>query len=182
VIRWLGLGGWLTVVWVALWGDISFANILSGIAVATVVLVTFPLERDPRPGTFRPVAALRYVAFFAWQLVTANAQVAWEVLTPRNRENEGIICMPVVPSASQTLLTLIVNTIGLTPGTMVIDLTEHPRYLYVHVLHLDDVDDARANLMRFQDLAVRAFGSADAIAELDQLPHHPTAGSEGGQP
>ena len=179
MIRWLGIGGWLTLVWVALWGDISAANVISGMVVATLVLLSFPLERDERRGAFRPVAALRYVVFFGWQLVTANVQVAWEVLTPRNRENEGIICIPVVPSASQTLLTLIVNTIGLTPGTMVIDLTEHPRFLYVHVLHLDDVDDARANLMRFQDHAVRAFGSAGAIAELDQLPRHP-AGGEGG--
>jgi multicomponent Na+:H+ antiporter subunit E len=179
MIRHLGLGGWLTVVWVALWGDISAANVLSGMVVATLILLSFPLERDERRGAFRPLAALRFVGFFVRQLVTANVQVAWEVLTPRNRENEGIICMPVVPSGSQTLLTLIVNTIGLTPGTMVIDLTEHPRYLYVHVLHLDDVDAARANLMRFQELAVLAFGSAQAVAELDDLPQQPATG-EGG--
>jgi multicomponent Na+:H+ antiporter subunit E len=179
MIRWLGIGGWLTLVWVALWGDITAANVLSGAVVATLVLVSFPFERDERRGAFRPVAGLRFVAFFVWQLVTANVQVAWEVLTPRNRENEGILCVPVVPSASQTLLTLVVNSIGLTPGTMVIDLTERPRYLYVHVLHLDDVDEARANLMRFQELAVRAFGSAQAVAELDELPQPPATGDGG---
>ena len=179
MIRYLGLGGWLTLVWVALWGDITAANILSGAVVAALVLVSFPPERDSRSGAFRPLAAVRFLGFFIWQLMTANVQVAWEVLTPRNRENEGIVCVPVVPSASQTLLTLIVNSIGLTPGTMVIDRTEHPRNLYVHVLHLDDAEEARANLLRFQELAVRAFGSAQAVAELGSLPRSAPADGEG---
>jgi multicomponent Na+:H+ antiporter subunit E len=170
MIRWLMLSTWLTVLWAALWGEFSSANLMSGVLVAIVVLTLFPLARDERRGAFRPLAALRFVGFFLGQLFVANVQVAWEVVTPRNRENEGIVAIPVVPSCSQTVLTAVVNTIGLTPGTMVIDLTETPRVLYVHVLHLDDVDAARATLMRFQELAVLAFGSAAAIGELDALP------------
>lgn len=169
MIRWLLLGAWLTVVWAALWGEFSPANLLSGALVAIAVLVSFPTRRDERHGAFRPVAAAKFVAFFISQLVVANVQVAWEVVTPRNRENEGIVALPVVPSASPTVLSLLVNTVGLTPGTMTIDLTETPRVIYVHVLHLDDVDEARRSLMRFQELAVKAFGSTRAVAELADL-------------
>lgn len=169
MIRWLGIGGWLTAVWVALWGEISAANLISGALVATVTLVVFPLERDRLRGTLRPLAAVRYIVFFIAKLLSANIQVAWEVVTPRNRDNEGIIAIPVAPSCSQTVLMLVVNSIGLTPGTMVIDLTESPRFLYVHVLHLDDVEAERANLMRFQELALKAFGSPDAITEVAEL-------------
>jgi multicomponent Na+:H+ antiporter subunit E len=169
MIRWLGVGGWLTVAWIALWGEITVANFASGVVVATLLLVVYPLERDERRGAFRPVRGLHFVAFFIRQLVTANAQVAWEVVTPRNRDNEGIIALPVAASCTTTVLTLVVNSIGLTPGSMVIDLTESPRVLYVHILHLDDVDQARANLMRFQELAVKAFGSHEAIVEVTEL-------------
>ncbi|MGY6501664.1 MAG: Na+/H+ antiporter subunit E [Acidimicrobiales bacterium] len=170
MIRWLLLGAWLTVVWAALWGEFSPANLISGALVATAALVSFPTRRDPRGGAFRPVAAAKFLGFFLVELVIANVQVAWEVVTPRNRENEGIVALPVVPSASTTLLSLLVNTVGLTPGTMTIDLTESPRVLYVHVLHLDDPEEARRTLMRFQELAVKAFGNDRAVAELDELP------------
>lgn len=169
MIRWLGIGGWLTAVWVALWGEISAANLISGVLVATAIMLVFPLERDVLRGTLRPLGAIRYIMFFVGQLVSANVQVAWEVVTPRNRDNEGIISVPVAPSCSQTVLMLVVNSIGLTPGTMVIDLTESPRFLYVHVLHLDDVEAERANLMRFQELALKAFGSSNAIDEVADL-------------
>ena len=169
MIRRLGIGAWLTVVWAALWGEFSPANLLSGVVVAVALLLLFPLQQVPNSGQFRPLRALRFVGFFLVQLVVANVQVAWEVVTPRNRDNEGIIALPVVASCSQTVLTMLVNTIGLTPGTMVIDLTDSPRVLYVHVLHLDDIDAARATLMRFQELVVRGFGSAEAIAQLDEL-------------
>ena len=175
MIRWVFLGAWLTAVWAALWGEFSIANLLSGAVIATLILISFPFPRDPRHGAFRPLPAARFIGFFVWELMTANVQVAWEVLTPRNRENEGIIALQVVPSCSDTLLTMLVNTVGLTPGTMVIDLTDTPRVLYVHILHLDDIDDARATLMRFQELAIRAFGSDAAVAEFDALasPHTP---------
>jgi multicomponent Na+:H+ antiporter subunit E len=168
MIRYLAVGGWLTAAWAALWGEFSAANILSGIVVATVLLLVFRLEPVVEAGRFRPLRALRFIGYFLVQLVIANAQVAWEVVTPRNRDNEGIVALPVV-ACSQALLTTLVNTIGLTPGTMVIDLTESPRVIYVHVLHLDDIDQARAVLMRFQELAVRAFGSERAIDELATL-------------
>ena len=169
MIRNLARGAWLTVVWAALWGEFSPANILSGAVLAAFLLVAFPTARDPRRGTIRPIAAARFLGYFLFQLVVSNLRVAWEVLTPRNDEREAILALPVVASASPTVLSLLVNSIGLTPGTMVVDLTEDPRVLYVHVLQVHDVEAARADLWRVQQLAIRAFGSADAVAELDEL-------------
>ena len=44
---------------------------------------------------------------------------------------------------------------------MPIDLTSDPTVLYVHVLHLEDVEAVRRDILRLTDLAVRAFGSPD---------------------
>lgn len=165
----LARAAWLTVVWAALWGEFSPANLLSGAAIAAFLLLAFPTPRDPRHGTVRPLAAARFLGYFTFELVVSNLRVAWEVLTPRNDEREAILALPVVSSVSPTVLSLLVNSIGLTPGTMVVDLTEEPRVLYVHVLQVHDVESARAGLWRVQELAVRAFGSAEAVAELDEL-------------
>jgi multisubunit Na+/H+ antiporter MnhE subunit len=158
------LGAWLVVVWVALWADLSAANVASGVVVAAASLTVFPMLRPSRPGSFRPVAALRFTALFLWWVVRATLEVAWEVLTPVNRESEGIVELPVPPTCSDTVLVLLADAIGLTPGTVVVDVADDGRSVFVHVLHLDDPDAVRAGLHRLQTRLVEAFGSDEAVA------------------
>lgn len=159
----------LTAVWVALWGDVTPANIIGGIAVAIACLVIVPLDPPARHGRLRPLAALRYLAWFAKELLVANVVVAIEVVTPGNRDNEGIVALPLAPSCSPTVLMLVVNSIGLTPGTVVVDIAEDPWTLYVHVLHLDDHDEAVRDLLELERRAIEAFGSDAALVELREL-------------
>lgn len=159
----------MTGIWVGLWGDVSVANLVSGVLVALVALAITPIDSPTVRGTLRPLPALGYVAYYIRQLLLANAEVAWEVVTPHNRDNEGIIAVPYPPSCSPTLITLIVNSIGLTPGTIVVEIDESSCDLYVHVLHLDDREESRAELLELEDRAVRAFGSAAARSEMADL-------------
>lgn len=169
VTRNLLVVGLLTAVWVALWGELTPANVLSGIATAVLTLVALPLERPQRRGAFRLLPALGYGLWFAKELVVANVEVAWEVVTPRNRDNEGIIAVPLAASCSRTVMMLIVNSIGLTPGTVVVEIADDPRTLYVHVLHLDDAEAARARLADLATRALHAFGSEDSRREQAAL-------------
>lgn len=159
----------MTAIWVALWGDVSVANLLSGVVVSVAALAITPIDHPPVRGALRLVPALGYLAYYVRQLLVANAVVAWEVVTPHNRDNEGIIAVPYPPSVSPTLLTLIVNSIGLTPGTIVVEVAEEPCVLYVHVLHLDDRERSRDDLLELEQRAVRAFGSEAARGEMDAL-------------
>lgn len=164
MIRTIVLAGWLGVVWVALWAEISPANVLSGLLVAVGVLLVFPADRPPRIGHFRPVAALRFAAVFTWWILKASVEVAWEVLTPRNRDSEAIIELPIPPTCSDTVMTLLSNAIGLTPGTVVVDVADDRRSLFVHALFYDDPARTRADLLRLQTALFEAFGSDEAVA------------------
>lgn len=159
----------LVVVWVALWGEISLPNMASGVVVAVVTLILVPHDRPGPRGTFRLGPAVGFGWFFLRELVAANVEVAWEVVTPHNRENEGIISLPVPTACSPTLLMTIVNAISLTPGTAVVEIVDQPRLLFIHVLHLDDREESRSELMEFQRRAIAAFGSPTAIEELNAL-------------
>lgn len=160
VLRWL----WLVVAWVALWGDATPANLLAGAAVATGLLVVFPPDRRPR-ATVRPLAALRFAGWFLWKLVEASVVVAWEVATPRNRIREGVIAVPL-RGITPELTTFVANAISLTPGTLTLEVrTGPPTVLYVHVLHLHDVDAARREVRHLERLAARAFAPAAALGD-----------------
>jgi multicomponent Na+:H+ antiporter subunit E len=155
---------WLVVVWVALWGDLTLANVVGGVLVAGVVLALFP-SAGPRPGfTLRPWHALRFAAYFGVKLVEANAVVAWEVLTPSNASvREGVVAVPVT-GASDAVVTVLANAISLTPGTLTLAVVREPATLIVHVLHLRSVEATRDDVHRLETLVLRAFGDPATLA------------------
>lgn len=144
------------VVWSALWGDISVANTLWGAVIGLLLLVVVPLARPRRPIRIRPLAALRFAGYFVWALVRASAIVAWEVVTPGSRVNEGIVAAPL-RTRSPGLITLIASSISLTPGTLTLEIREDPPILYVHILHLRTIDETRADIRHLEDLVLAAF-------------------------
>jgi multicomponent Na+:H+ antiporter subunit E len=152
---------WLTLLWVLLWGDVSAANVLGGLAVAVVVVVVARDVSTARPTgmRFRPLAALRFAGHFLVELVKANLVLAWEIVTPRNRIHTGIVAVEL-PGASDGLVTIVADAVTLTPGTLTVEVRREPvPVLFVHVLHLRAVEDVRADVHRLRDLAERAFGS-----------------------
>lgn len=162
----LGLSAVLLGIWLMLWGEISPANVLSGVAVVAVVMLLIPETDAHRTGpTVRPVWALRFVGRVLWSLFRANSVVTLEVVRQSSRINTGIVAVPM-PGCSDGLLTLVANVLGLAPGTMPVEVTSEPPVVYVHVLHLDDVERVRADVTHLAELAIRAFGSDDALAGL----------------
>jgi multicomponent Na+:H+ antiporter subunit E len=164
----LGLGAVLVAIWVLLWGYLTMANVISGIVVVAVLLAVFPSGRARRPTyVIRPIALVRLTLYFVRNLVAANVVLAREVLSPRDRIRTGIIAVPL-HGASEGLLTLAANVTALTPGTLAIEVTKEPPTFYVHVLHLRAVEDVRRSVLQLERLIVRAFGTPDAVAALEE--------------
>jgi multicomponent Na+:H+ antiporter subunit E len=160
---------WLVLLWMGLWGQFTWANFIGGLAVAVgVVLVaaratgTTGLHRS----TVRPLATVRFALYFLVQLVKANLILAWEIVTPRNSIHTGIIGVPV-RGLNDSLITLVANAVTLTPGTVTLEVRREPEpMIYVHVLHLHDIDAVRQQVLHLEYLAVKAFGSDEALELL----------------
>jgi multicomponent Na+:H+ antiporter subunit E len=165
---------WLTLVWALLWGDLGLASLLSGLGIAVfVVLVARPTGvHGIQLTSVHPVSAVVFLGYFFVQLVKSNLQVAWEVITPRPNMNRAIISVPLHVS-TEGLVTAVGNAITLTPGTLTVDIRrddpDRPPVLYVHALHFTDVDSLRRDVLRLERLAVRAFGTKEQRAELEQV-------------
>jgi multicomponent Na+:H+ antiporter subunit E len=157
----------IVAVWVLLWDRFSLANLLSGAAVAALLLVLFPSSRRETSGhaAIRPLAVLRLGLYLVRTLVAANLTVAREALRPRPHTHTGVVAVPV-PSSSEGILTFIANVTALSPGTMTVAVDLDPPTIYLHILDLHDVDQVRASIATLEDLTVRAFGSRTAIDGL----------------
>lgn len=157
----------LVVVWVLLWGALSVANVVSGVLVVGFLLVGFPTGLpDFRRLVLRPVAVLRFAGYFVVKLLESNLVLAREVVSRTSRINTGVIEVRL-PGCSDGLIGFVANVMALTPGTMTVDARTEPPTLFVHVLQLHDVDETRREILHLRSLAVRAFGSASAIASID---------------
>lgn len=177
----LAYGAGLTVVWVLAWGSASVANVLGGMAVATVLLALAPdtwpkIDRPP----VRPVAIARLTLRVLVKLVESNVSLTREVVARRSRIKTGVVGVPL-PPCSDGLLTLVTNLLALTPGTIPIEVTRDPTVIYVHVLQLHDVEAARSEVRDLAELAFRAFGSEAAVASLDH-DDHPTPAEPAADP
>jgi multicomponent Na+:H+ antiporter subunit E len=122
-------------------------------------------RRGGRRGVpIRPVAVARLVGYMLVTMVRSNVGLTRAVLSSRSRLRTAIIGVPL-PACSDELLTLISNLLALSPGTMPIEMRSNPVVLYVHVLHLTDIERVRRDILHLTNLTVRAFGTADVIAE-----------------
>ena len=164
---------WITVLWLALWDDLSVANVLSGLAVGAAVLLVAGqaplLDRDDEHrARFALFRTIHFAGFILYKLVEANLFLAWEILTKENQINVGVVAVPL-RTESRMAAMAVANVITLTPGTITIESlpsAEGPPVLYVNVMHLNDLDAVRRDLLHIEELSVRAFGSLSAREQL----------------
>ncbi|MGI9579441.1 MAG: Na+/H+ antiporter subunit E [Microthrixaceae bacterium] len=172
------------VVWLALWDDVSAANVASGILVVTLIgLIIRPV---PRQHTLHLFAIVRLLGVFVWRLVSSSAVVVLAVLAPTPaRLRSGVVGVPL-SHHSQLVATIVSDAISLTPGTLTLearyadsdaddDLSPdgHPPVLYIHVLGLDDPEAIRADVKRLEELVV------SAVTPSEQAPVQKPDGSSG---
>lgn len=147
---------WLTLVWVALWEDPTWANVIGGVAASTLVILVLPIRPTQTLHGVRPWAALRLLLHFIWKLIEASALMAWEVVTPRNRVNPTVVAVPL-RTRSEGIATLVANMVSLTPGTLTLEIDEQTMTLIMHVLHLESLEASRREVLHLEDLAMAAF-------------------------
>jgi len=152
-----GLGStlWLTAVWVGLWRSTTPATLLTGVALGATLTWAVRRADDHRERhRVAPLALVRYLAHMVVALVRSNLVLAWEILTPTDYTQPGVLEVRLPPS-SELVLTVVANSMTLTPGTLTLELDPATHTLRFHVLHLRDVDAARAEVLELHRL-VRA--------------------------
>ena len=145
----------LLLLWIALWGEVSVANVLSGVLVVAIVSWLFAHDR-PRRYVMRPVPALRLLLHVLVSLVGSSVRVVFAVLFPTRERIATSVQSVALQQGSVFVGAVVANAITLTPGTMSLDLDESTLVLSVHVLGLVDPDEFRRDVLQLEDLVARA--------------------------
>ncbi|MGV8872686.1 MAG: Na+/H+ antiporter subunit E [Rhodococcus sp. (in: high G+C Gram-positive bacteria)] len=150
---------WLTAIWVLLWGNVSAANILGGIAVGLLIMVLLPLPRVPVEGRIHVLSLVKLAAVFLYYAMESSVSVAWLAVRPKAPPVTGVLrCRIAIKS--DLVLTLFVDAMNLVPGTMVLEIDRTRRLLYVHVLDMGTqkaVDGFYAYVRHLEKLFIAGF-------------------------
>ncbi len=148
----------LLVLWIALWGDVSPANIMSGVVVVAIATWIFD-ERATATYQVRPWNALRLMLFVGKSLVTSSFRVVLAVLSPSPERTATSVQRVRLERGSVFVGAVVANAITLTPGTMTLELDPVNLELSVHVLGAVEPEQFRADVI---DLERRV---AEAVRE-----------------
>ncbi|MDO9377241.1 MAG: Na+/H+ antiporter subunit E [Nocardioidaceae bacterium] len=151
----------LAAVWVMLWGDLSWFNVICGVLVAITVLTVFPLPPLQFSGRVRPVGLLVLLGVFLVDLVKASVQVAGKALNPWYQPSNAIIAVPLRSLADAYFL-ITAELVSLVPGSLLLETNYRRRTLYLHVLGVRDdaeVERARQNVWAQERRVMRALAS-----------------------
>jgi multicomponent Na+:H+ antiporter subunit E len=152
---------WMAFVWVALWGELSVYNIATGVIVAVVVCLVFPLPDLRLRLRVRPVPLAWLLLRFAADIVTASAQVSWLTLQLRRQPRNAVVEVPL-RTPSDFVLTVVAEMTSLVPGSLVLEARRSTHTLYLHVLDARDqagVERMRRDTYALERRVVRAFGA-----------------------
>jgi multicomponent Na+:H+ antiporter subunit E len=164
----------LTVIWVALWGDVSVMTVVGGFVVAVVSCLVFPLPPLRLDVRVRPLWLLWLLVRFAADVVVSSVQVAGVVLRPRRPLRNAVVEVNL-RTPSDFVLAVVAEMTCLIPGSLVVEARRSTHTLFLHVLDVGDRAGAerfRQSVLDQETRVVRALGRH--VGHLDDPP--PTSG------
>ncbi len=150
VVRWLlphpVLTVLLTVVWTLLQAEPSVGMALFGLILGVVIPIGTARWWPDRPQSFAVGRMIAYCLLVIWDILIANIQVAWIILTKPNARIRSAWVVVPLDLRDPEAITILAGTITLTPGTVSADLSDDGRCLLVHALDAADPDAVRDDI------------------------------------
>lgn len=127
----------LSFLWVALTGSLSYSGFAFGFILGFFVLWIMNRTGEDRRYFYRLPKFFGFIFYFLYQVLKANFQVAYDVITPRYFFKPGIVRYPM-NAQSDFEINVLSTLISLTPGTLILDVSEDKKAMYIHVMYLTD--------------------------------------------
>lgn len=138
-LHWILFSVWITIPGTP--GEFDAVHVAEGLIASLLVTyfskdLVFPLSRK---SVIKFMRAIPYIIWELWQIVLANLDVAYRVLHPKMPIDPRIIEFET-PLRSDLAITLMANSITLTPGTITIDVEPETGKFIVHAIAKESAD------------------------------------------
>lgn len=136
----------LTVVWILLQNEFSAGMAVFGLILGIIIPRGTSVWWPDTPRGFKMGRMITYCLLVMWDIIVANIQVAWIVLTRSNASLRPAWIVVPIELTQPEAITLLAGTITLTPGTVSADMSDGGHSILVHALDTDDPDAVRDDI------------------------------------
>jgi len=150
-------------VWIALTSITDIQEVVAGILVAALVSIVagkFLITSKKSEHIFkRIISSIQYLFKFIWEMTKANLHVAFIVIHPNLPIKPGIVKIKT-NLTKDSAITVLTNSITLTPGTLTVDINPETNELYIHwidVLSTDVEKNTKTIGGKFETLLTEVF-------------------------
>ncbi len=144
-------------IWLLLWDGFSLGLLVLGTAIALVIPVFARRFWPDAPKVNSYATLFEYLGLFVWDILIANLNVAWLIVQPNSSLRPTFLEIPL-DIDHPFLITILANTISLTPGTVSSNVAGDRSVLLVHCLDCEDPDDEIARIKaRYEDRLEEIF-------------------------
>ncbi len=135
------LNVFLAALWMFLQVSFSARTFIIGYLLGMLLMLGMRRFFTERFYLHRVWAVIYLFLLFLKELVKANLDVLKLVLSPKLKMRPGIFALETELKTDWEV-TLLSNLITLTPGTLVIDVSDDNKTLYIHAIDIGDVAEA----------------------------------------
>ncbi len=137
----------IATIWIFLHGSATPGHFFVGLVMAVLIIRFLKKSYYQDRAFFRIGSYLRYLRSFLWELLIANLQVLKIVLTPGSSIRPGIIPYRTI-CKTPLGVTMLANSITLTPGTLSVDVSDDRETIFVHTLDIEHPDEVIAGIRK----------------------------------
>ncbi|KUP06094.1 monovalent cation/H+ antiporter subunit E [Bacillus coahuilensis m2-6] len=139
------LNFFLAFLWMFLAVSFTPSSFIVGYLLGLLIIIAFRRFFASKLYVYKFWAVMVLLLIFIRELLLSNISVLKTILRPKIDIKPGIFAYPTKLS-SDWEITILSNLITLTPGTLVVDVSNDHSILYIHTLDIDDVDEAVSSI------------------------------------
>jgi len=143
----------LAFIWMFLKVSSEPIDFLVGYFFGLLLVFTFRRFFPSRFYLLRVVAVISLVAIFIKELILSNLAVLKVIIKPKLDIKPGIFALPTELKKDWEI-TILANLITLTPGTLVVDISDDNSTLYIHAMDASDAEAAIASIKNTFEKAI----------------------------
>jgi multicomponent Na+:H+ antiporter subunit E len=129
--------------WIWMFLKVSYDSITFFVGYFFGMIIIFSFRRffQSRFYIYRVLAVIRLFLIFIRELILSNISVLKVILKPKLDIRPGIFALSTELQKDWEI-TILANLITLTPGTLVIDVSNDNKVLYIHAMDIADAEEA----------------------------------------
>lgn len=127
--------------WMFLNHSLSGVTFIIGYILGIFILFVLRRFFSERFYMSRVYSIMKLLLLFMRELVKSNIIVVRDILRPKLNIQPCIFALPITVKKDWEI-TILANLITLTPGTLVMDISDDNSILYIHAMNVNDVDEA----------------------------------------